>query len=543
MGLRGPGSTRGKTKEATAKPRRRRSPWENRRLTLAERVILFIESLPCTKGFGSGEPIKLLPFQRDWITAICAEGSDGLRIVRTAVLSAGRGNGKTVLIAGLCLAALVGPLAEARAEVYSAAATRDQAALIFNEIEAWIVRVPWLKARLNVQRFAKKIEDMESGSIYKALASDGPAAHGLAASFIACDELAQWKRRELYDVLVTSQGKRKQPLMCIISTQSPNPSNVLSELLDYGERINSGEIEDRTFHSRLYAVPETASPWDESQWHLANPGLGVIRSLEEMQQEARRAQRMPTFEAAFRNLYLNQRVDAEPKAILPLEWEMCAGKVSTDALRGRRCWGGLDLSATRDMSAFALYFPDDGGAVLTQFWLPKDGIAEKQETDRVPYKAWADAGHVTLTPGAAINKAFIVAHLAQIAATYKLQGIAFDRWGMPELQRIMAEDGVKLPLVEHGQGFKDFGPSTSAFEAAMLDGRLNHGGNPVLRWQSSNLVYETDPAGNRKPAKNRAIDRIDGMCALIMAIGAASRTAPKRKSVYASRGVITLGAA
>lgn len=158
----------------------------------------------------------------------------------------------------------------------------------------------------------------------------------------------------------------------------------------------------------------------------------------------------------------------------------------------------------------------------------------------MPYRAWADAGHVTLTPGAAINKKFIVAHLAEVVATYNVQAIAFDRWGMPELQRIMAEDGVKLPLVEHGQGFKDFAGSTSAFEAAMLDGRLNHGGNPVLRWQSSNLVYETDPAGSRKPAKNRAIDRIDGIVALIMAIGAASRTAPKKESIYKTRGLVTL---
>jgi phage terminase large subunit-like protein len=543
MGLRGPGSARKKAPDTAAKPRGlEEAAWEKPGLTLAERVILFIESLPCTKGFGAGENIRLLPFQRDWITAICAEGSDGLRIVRTAVLSAGRGNGKTVLIAGLCLAALVGPLAEPRAEVYSAAATRDQAALIFNEIEAWIVRVRWLNERLNVQRFAKKIEDLESGSIYKALASDGPAAHGLAASFIACDELAQWKRRELYDVLVTSQGKRKQPLMCIISTQSPNPSNVLSELLDYGERVNSGEIEDRTFHSRLFAVPETASPWDESVWPLANPGLGIIRSLEEMQQEARRAQRMPTFEAPFRNLYLNQRVDAEPKAILPIEWEAAGGKVDAEALKGRPCFAGLDLSATRDMSAAVLYFPNDDGAVLAHFWLPRDGLAEKEAVDRAPYRTWVDAGFLTLTPGAAINKRFIVAHLAHLAAEYRLQGIAFDRWGMPEIERIMAEEGVTLPLKEHGQGHKDMGPSTSAFEAAMLDGRLNHGGNPILRWQSANLVYETDPAGNRKPAKNRAIDRIDGMVALIMAIGSSTRATPKRASVYATRGLLTVAA-
>ena len=204
MGLRGIGSQR---RKSTAPSRRKRHPWEKKGLTSARRVIAFLESLPCTKGFGAGEPVELLPFQKEWIEHVYAE-ADGMRTVRTAVLSAGRGNGKTVLIAGLCLCHLVGPEAEPRAEVYSAAATRDQAALIFAELEAWIIRVPWLKDRLNVKRFGKIIEDLETGSMYRALASDAPAAHGLAASFIACDELAQWKRRELYDVLVTSQGKR-----------------------------------------------------------------------------------------------------------------------------------------------------------------------------------------------------------------------------------------------------------------------------------------------------------------------------------------------
>lgn len=549
MGLRGPGSSRGRKAQSASSSAKKppadalRHPWEAEGLTRAQRVIAFLESLPCTKGYGADEPLKLLPFQKRWIENVYAEDGDGIRMVRTAVLSAARGNGKTVKIAGLCLCHLVGPEAEPRAEVYSAAATRDQAALIFNEIEAWIVRVPWLRDRLNVKRFGKVVEDMSTGSVYKALASDAPAAHGLAASFIACDELAQWKRRELYDVLLTSQGKRRQPLMCVISTQSPNPSNVLSELLDYGERVRAGEVDDSTFYSELHTVPETLDTWDEKNWHLANPGLGIIRSIEEMRQEAKRAQRMPSFQAAFENLYLNRRVDAEPKAILPIEWEACGGKFDISALRGRPCWAGLDLSATRDMTALVLYFRDDGGAVIPHFWLPKDDIAEKQELDRVPYRAWAEAGHITLTPGAAINKGFIVAHLAKIAEMYDLQAVAFDRWGTAELQRIMAEEGVKLPLVEHGQGFRDMGSSTSAFEAAMVDGRLKHGGNPVLRWQSTNLVYERDPAGNRKPAKNRAIDRIDGMVALIMAIGTAVKAAPKKRSIYAKRGLVAVNVA
>ncbi len=537
MGLRGPGSNRKTLFPTAGKKRRRKHPWELKGLSRAARVIAFLESLPCTKGYGAGEPLKLLDFQKDWIEAVYADGQDGERIVRTAVLSAGRGNGKTVMIAGLCLAHLVGPEAEPRAEVYSAAAVREQAALIFAEIEAWIVRVPWLKDRLNVKRFGKVIEDIPTGSLYRALASDAPAAHGLAPSFVAADELAQWKRRELYEVLRTAMGKRESPLMAVISTQSPKPSNVLSELLDYGERVRAGEIEDATFYSQLHAAPDDADPWIEETWRLANPGLGIIRSLPEMVQEAGRARRMPTFEPAFRNLYLNQRVDASAKAILPIEWEACGGTIDLAALEGRPCWAGLDLSATRDLTALVLYFGEDAGAVVAHFWLPAEGLGEKQETDRVPYRAWIEAGHITATPGAAVNKGFIAATLAHLAATYDIKGIAFDRWGMPELQRILAEEGTELPLEPWGQGFKDMAPAVNAFEAGMLDGRLNHGGNPVLRWMASNMVFETDPAGNRKPAKNRAIDRIDGMVALLMAMGLHARQ-PKAREYDFSRSLV-----
>jgi len=523
MGQRGPGSIRGKAARAAPKRRRRKHPWERKGLSRAARVIAFLESLPCTKGYGAGAPLKLLPFQREWIEAVYAEGENGQRLVSTAVLSTGRGNGKTVMIAGLCLAHLVGPEVVPRAEVYSAAATREQAALIFDELEAWTVRVDWLQARLNVKRFGKIIEDMTTGSLYRALASDAPAAHGLSPSFVAADELAQWKRRELYEVLRTALGKRPETLFAIISTQSPNPSNVLSELLDYGERIRRGEVEDSTFYSQLHAVPDDADPWKEESWRLANPGLGVIRSLDELRQESTRAQRMPSFELAFRNLYLNQRVDSSPKAITPIEWEACGGTIDIEALKGRPCWAGLDLSATRDMTACVLYFGDDDGAVIAHFWLPKEGIGEKEQTDRVPYRTWIERGVVTATPGAAVNKRFIASHLAQIAATYDLRGIAYDRWGMPEVQRILADEGIELPLEPWGQGFKDMAPAVAAFEAAMLDGRLNHGGNPVLRWMASNLVFETDAAGNRKPSKNRAIDRIDGIVALVMAIGLHAR--------------------
>lgn len=513
-------------------------PWEDPGLTRAERVVAFIEDLPVTKGFGAGQKVQLEPFQRDWILAIYDEDEEAQRKVRTGLLSVARGNGKTVLCAGLALCHLVGPEAEPRGECYSAAATKEQSALIFAEMEATIMATPWMAARLNVKTFNKVIEDPTTGSIYRALASDGKSVHGLASSFVVCDELAQWKNRELFDVLRTSLGKRAEPLLLVIGTQSPRAENVMSELVDYAERIQSGEIDDTSFHGTVYAVPEDLDPFDPEHWPLANPALGKFRSARELAEEAHRAERMPTFEPAFRNLYLNQRVDAEPKAINPAEWELCGGKFDAAALDGRPCYAGLDLSSTRDLSALALYFPDDGGALMLSTWCPKDSLAEREETDHVPYRTWAKQGHIEATPGRAIDKRFIATRLAEAKAKYDLRGIAFDRWGMADFRALLNVEGIELPLVEWGQGYKDMGPAVDAFEIAMLEGRLRHGMHPVLRWTAGNLVYEMDPAGLRKPSKNRSIDRIDPMAATIMAIGLASRDEGERQ--YRGNGIVWL---
>lgn len=532
MGARGPGAARQRAAAeyaAEAGPH----PWEAAGLGRAERVIAFVESLPITKGFGAGETIKLLPFQRDWITAIYATGEDGKRAVRTGLMSVARGQGKTVLAAMLCLCHLVGPEAEPRGECYSAAATKEQAALIFAEMEAVIMSVPWMAARLNVKRFHKTIEDAESGSIYRALASDGKAVHGTASSFVCCDELAQWHKRELFDVLRTSMGKRAEPLMLVIGTQSPHPENLMSELVDYAHRITSGEIEDATFHGAVYAVPDDADPFDPEQWHLANPAMGVFVSHDQLAAEAERAKRLPTFAPAFMNLHLNMRVDAEPKAIDPREWEACGGPVDVAALRGRPC---LDLASVRDLAAFVLYFPEDGGAVLPWFWTPKTGLAAKEETDRVPYRTWANQGFLEATPGKAIDKTFIAARLGEIAGLYDLRGVAYDRMFMKDLQVILDNEGITLPLIEWGQGFLSMGPAVNAFEVALLENELRHGMHPVLRWNAANAVFEHDASGNRKLSKNRSIDRIDGLQALVMACGLAARD--EGPAVYRGSGLM-----
>ena len=223
------------------------------------------------------------------------------------------------------------------------------------------------------------------------------------------------------------------------------------------------------------------------------------------------------------------------------DWLACSGSVDAASLFGRPCWAGLDLSATNDLTALALYFPEDGGAVLPFFWLPGDDIRGLEDTARVPYRAWAKENLIELTPGRTVDYRYIVRRLAQIAADYDLQGVAYDRWRIKNLQLILAEEGIELPLVEFGQGFKDMAPAVDALEAAVLGGKMRHGGNPILTWNCANCVIEADPAGNRKLSKKRSREKIDGVVALTMAIGLAGREKKPQQLVFDSESLFVVG--
>ena len=492
--------------------------WEAPGLSRAERVIRFVESLPITSGKDAGKPFKLRSWQKRELRAIYRTKRKR-RQVRTAVLSLARKNGKTSLAAALALAHLCGPESEARGQCYSAAADRDQAALIFNEMHAIIQRVEWLDARTNVKRFTKEIEDLVNGSYYKALSSDAATKFGFSASFIIADEVAQWPNRKLWDALTTSTGARDEPLTIAISTQAADDLHLFSELLDYGLSVQRGEIEDATFYASLYAAPEDCELDDEDAWKAANPALGDFRSEDEMRTAVMQAKRLPTREPSVRNLYLNQRVSAQDRFIPEAEWDACADDYTEADLHGRPCFGGLDLGSTRDLTALTLFFPWDEGAILSWAWCPGASIEIREETDRVPYRVWAERGLIEPTQGKATDKRYVALRLAQIAAQFDVQLIGFDRWSMDELQRILAEENIDLPLKPFGQGFKDQAPAVRAFEEAVLNRKLRHNSNPLLNWALSNVVPNTDPAGNVKLDKDRARDRIDPIAASVMAVG------------------------
>jgi phage terminase large subunit-like protein len=538
MGQRGPGARpstlrlvderQGDFLAGFAGPLGRRLPWEEEGLSRLERVVAFLEDLPITQGSLAGTTLVVRAWQRDFLAALYAEDPEGRRPVRTAVLSMARKNGKTQLVAGLALCHLMVPEAEGRGEVYAAANDREQAGKCFAEMVAILDAHPELRARVNVIKFSKRIEVLDGrgrGSIFAALSADASTKQGLSPSFIVYDELGTAPKRDLYDALDTAMGARDNPLMAVISTQAASDHAVMSELVDYGRKVNAGEVIDPSFHLTLYDTDPADDPWSEVTWRKANPALGDFRSLEDVRRQAAQAERMPAREQSFRNLILNQRVDAHVRFLAKAEWDRNGEPVPFAELAGRECYGGLDLSASRDLTAFVLVFPGPAGRVdvLAQFFLPEDGIEAKADADRVPYPLWARQGFLTLIPGPVIDPSVVAQAIADAAVAYDLRRLSYDRWRIEDLRRELRAIAAEVPLAEHGQGFRDMAPAVDKLERLVAEGRLRHAANPVLTFCASNAVIERDAAGNRKLAKNKSSGRIDGLVALAMALAAEDR--------------------
>lgn len=528
MGLRGVGATRLREAREAAKDTLRVLPWTKKGLSRAQRVLAFLEFLPITKGILAGKRMKLLPEQTAFIKSVYGRGS----AASIAIKSEPRGNGKTGLVAGLALCHLLGPESEPRGEVYSAAIDRQQAGLLFAEMEAIIYAVPEFACRVNVVRGHKKM-DVLSGdgdaSVYEALSADARRAHGLAPSFWVYDELAQARTRELLDNLVTAMGKRKQSLGMVISTQAPTDDHPLSQLIDDGL---TGQ--DASIVVHLKTAPEDADPFDPATIRACNPAIGVFLKEDDLLKEAERARRLPAFEPAFRNLRLNQRVDAreEERIVSAAVWKACAETVDADALRGRVCYGGLDLSGKHDLCTLQLVFPDDATPsnfeVLSFFWTPEGQIEARRPAEQERFREWIRAGHIEAVPGATVRFGFVAMRLAELSAMYEIANIHYDRWRIDDMMQELADIGADLPMAPFGQGFKDMAPAVEFFAECALTGRIRHGAHPVLTAAVANAILISDPSGNQKFDKERGNKRgpvrIDGAVALAMALAAANAT-------------------
>ena len=510
MGKRGPGAGRMRAAAAAA-PAMLEHPWDKAGMPPDERVLSFLQSLPIVSGLKAGETLDLLPFQEQFVRGVYGNVDDlGRRRVRLAALSVARGNGKSALLAGMSLVHLLGPMREPYGECYAAALDREQAGVLYRMVRAYIEATPWMAAAVNVRDWHKSIEVEADRSTWTALTSDARKAHGLAPSFWIADEVAQWRSRELWDNLATGMGKRVSALGVTISTQAADDLHFFSEMLDSEPTPTS--------YVQLHCAPDDCALDDRDAWAAANPALGAFLNEEQFADAAARAMRSPSFEPSFRLLNLNQRIAAEGRFINPAEWEANAEPFDPIELEGQRCYGGLDLSSTRDLTALALWFPDSG-KVLVWHFVPADTIGERVDRDRVPYDRWAADGWIDTTVGNATDRLAIAMRLADIRSRYDVQGIAFDRWRFEDLKKLLSDEGIDLPLVEFVPGFRSYAAAVDAFERAILERRMQHNGSPILRWQAGNVVVETDPAGNRKPTKSKSIDKIDGIVAAIMACG------------------------
>lgn len=504
-----------------------------KKLSRSAAVIAFIETyLVVPEGAHVGRPVRL----RDWQRKIIREIYD--TPTRRAIISLPRKNGKTALAAMLVLVHLVGPEARRNGHIFSAAQSRDQAALVFG-LAAKMVRMSTkLNEIVTVRDSGKELVCAVTGARYKALSAETTTAYGLSPVFVIHDELGQVRgpRSELYDALETAMGAQTDPLSIVISTQAPTDADLLSTLIDDAKTGADPQI--KLF---LYAADVEDDPWSEETWHKANPALDDFRSLEDMEATAAQAQRLPSFEASFRNLFLNQRVAAENHFLAPAVWELNAGAPDMSLFEDGPVCGGLDLGAVADMTALILVAEDDVGIVHVkpEFWVPEKGLADRAARDRAPYDLWARQGFLTPTPGATVDYSFVAHRLAEISQQCDLRLLKFDRWRINDLQRELDRIDCKVPLEPHGQGFKDMSPALERLEALALNGKLRHGGHPVLTWNAGNAIATTDPAGGRKLDKSKATGRIDGLVSLAMACSALAMGDPTEEefvSVYEKPG-------
>jgi phage terminase large subunit-like protein len=484
--------------------------------------IRFINRLTHTKGAFGGQTFKLRRWQIRILKRLFKKRPDGLRQYRTCLLMLPRKNGKTELAAAIALYGLLAD-GEMGAEVYSAASDRDQAGLVFGVAAQMVRNDPKLDETCYIVESQKKIVHRKSGSVYRAISADAYSKHGFNASMVIYDELHAAPDRRLYDVLATSMGARRQPLLLVISTAGYDRHSILWELYSHAKKVQEQPTMDPSFLPILYEAPAEADWTKRRVWQKANPALGDFRSLEEMQILASRAMQIPAQENNFRRLYLNQWTEQAARWIQMPAWDACLAP--RQALQGRRCYVGMDLSTTTDLTALVAVFPDElGFDVLARFFVPEERIRERSRRDHVPYDEWARQGVLTSTPGAVVDYDVLRQVLRQWAAEFSLQMVAFDPWNATDLvSRLQQQDG--LPCVSMRQGFASLSAPTKSLEQAILSRRLRHDGHPVLRWNVSNVAVETDSAGNLRPHKTLSTERIDGVVALIMAVDLMDRHA------------------
>lgn len=485
----------------------------------AHALSFFPECLTFTKGEKAGKPFVLELWQKAIVANLFGwKRPDGTRRYREALIFLARKNGKTELAAGIVVYVMYCD-DENRPECYSTAAEREQARLVFEAVRVMITQEPDLLDIAEIYKYAIVVWD---GS-YKALSAEAGSKHGFNTHLVINDEIHAQPNRDLIDVMMTSMGARSQPIAIHITTSDfQREGSICNEKHDYATKVRDNVIEDDAFLPVIYEASLDDDWTDAGVWRKANPNLGVSLSEEWLARECKRAQESPSYENTFKRMHLNIRTEQETRWLQMERWNACrAAPFDPAELEGQKCWCGLDLSSTTDLSCLAMVFDDDGlYRVLAKIWVPKDNVLIRERRDRVPYTQWIREGWITPTPGGRIDYECIRRDINELYGRYNLSEIAVDPWNAKQLLGQLDEDG--LTVFEHRQGFMSMSSPTKELERVVIAGNLDHGCNPVLTWAASNVVVEEDQAGNLRPTKKKSTERIDPIVALIMALGRAT---------------------
>ena len=511
----------------------------------ARRVTGFIECLKHTKGEFHGKPFKLLPWQEKIIRDVFGtvrNDDPTMRQYTTAYIEIPKKQGKSELGAAIALNMLAND-DEWKAEVYSCASDRQQAAIVFDVAVDMVKQSPALSKRIKIIPSMKRMVYQPTGSIYQVLSSEVSTKHGLNVSACIFDDLHTQPTRALYDVMTQGSGDaRKQPLWFFLTTAGTDRNSICWEVHQKALDVLEGRKVDPRFYPVIFGLPDDADWTSEANWYKANPSLGHTITIDKVRDAFHKAQETPADENQFRQLRLNQWVKQSIRWMPMDKWDECGGVVDPYQMEGRACYAGLDLSSTSDLTALVLVFPpsneDEPYTVMPFFWLPEETLSLRVRRDHVPYDQWAKRGYIHTTEGNVVHYGFIEQFICQLGERYNIREIAHDRWNATMMVQTLEDDG--FTMVPFGQGFKDMSPPTKELMRLVLEHKLCHGGHPVLRWNMDNAYVRTDPAGNQKLDKEKSTEKVDGAVALVMALDRAMKNLNGGDSIYNHRGFIAL---
>lgn len=502
------------------------------------RAVRFINALTHTKDQWAGQPFRLRPWQEDIVRRLFGTmrvDDPTRRAYRTCYIEVPRKNGKSELAAAFALYGLFGDQVQG-AEVYSAAADRDQASLVFNVAAQMVRNSDFLSRHLKIIDSQKRIIHIKSGSFYRAISAEAYSKHGFNASMVIYDELHAAPNRELWDVLATSQGARREPLMIAITTAGFDRTSICWEQHEYAQRLLDGVFEDQTFLPIIYAAPSEADWTSEAVWRAANPALADFRDLDDMRAHAIRAKQQPNYENTFRRLYLNQWTEQHERFIDMSAWRSCPLPPPDAELVGVPCYGGLDLGMSDDFSAWVLVWPLEDGRVVTRcrFWLPESA---RDKYPMRPYRQWEQRGLLTVTEGNTTDYDRIEADVLEDCERWGVRQVAYDnRFAEQMAQHLM---GAGVEMVNTPQGFQ-LNEAVRRKSELVTARKLCHGDDPILTWMASNYVVRHGTRGDVRPDKQKAGDKIDGQVALDMALMRWIAAEHADASVYLERGIVSL---